>query len=245
MTINPKILAARRIAISRAIEKILDLCKDRGCIIGIGTGSTIAQFIEECSKHKLIEILKKSLVVCSSSDTVIKLAAYGVACIDLLSLSTLNHIDIYVDSADEVDERCYMIKGGGGALLREKILTELAYTKIFVVDYAKLSSYIGSKTDLPVEIVPQAYPLIAKKLKELGLPFSIRMSTKKKGPVITDSGNYLIDIATGPLENPEAVEKTLKSMTGVIETGIFHPYHVTEIIIGTKELEVRTLYPPD
>ncbi len=243
MGIEVEVLNARRAAIARVIELITELCRDGGCIVGMGTGSTVAQLIEEVVKKDLLNLLRRSLVACSSSDTLLRLSRYGVPCMDVLSILSYDRLDVYVDSADEVDERCFMIKGGGGALLKEKILTELARTRLFIVDHLKLSPLIGSRSKLPVEIVPCAYPLVAKKLRNLGINFELRMSLKRRGPVITDCGNYLLDVETGPMEDPSSIERGLKSITGVIETGLFHPHHVTEIIIGLKNGEVRVLRP--
>ena len=225
------VVLARRVAIRKAIEILKDCCRD-GCIVGIGTGSTVAQFIEELAKESSLNVLAKSIVFCSSIDTCLRLSRYGVVCSDIHALESVQSIDIYIDSADEVDPRCFMIKGGGGALLREKVLTEMSRIRLFVVDYRKVSQFIGTKFALPVEVIPVAYPLLKKRLESLGLPYELRMGGRKKGPVITDNGNYIVDVVTGPMKNPEEMDRIIKSVPGVAETGIFYPTHVTKILVG-------------
>ncbi len=240
--LDERILIARRAAINAIVKELVEHCRD-GCLLGIGTGSTVTQFLEEISGRDEVKILVKSSIVCSSIDTCIKLSRYGLMCLDPLAIMRNESIDIYIDSADEVDSRCFMIKGGGGALLREKVLTELARVKLFMIDYEKLSPLIGTKKSLPIEVIPVAYPLVAKRLRVWGIPFDLRMSSDKKGPVMTDNGNFLVDVHTGPMNNPEEIDRNLKLIPGVAETGLFYPTHVSKIIVGYHDGSIKELYP--
>ncbi len=235
------VIKARSQAIKVAIDVLREVCGD-GCALGIGTGSTVSQFLEELSRTRYLSILGRSAVYCSSIDTCLKLSRYGIACRDILSIDSVDYLDLYIDSADEVDPRCFMIKGGGGALLREKVLTELSRRRLFIVDYAKLSDRIGTRSNLFIEVALAAYPLVLRRLHSMGYAAEPRLGVRRKGPVITDNGNMILEVGTGPMENPEEIDRRIKLIPGVVETGLFYPIHVSEIVVGYPT-EARILHP--
>ncbi|ADM26904.1 ribose 5-phosphate isomerase [Ignisphaera aggregans DSM 17230] len=215
----------------KALDYLVSLCRD-GCILGLGTGSTVRFFINTLLDKGYSYILKKSIVIVSSIDTALYLLNMGIENIE--SGLPRDSIDLYIDSADEVDYRRYMIKGGGGAMLREKILTMLSHRKIFIVDENKLSPTIGTKKPVPIEIEPFSYPLIKKYLNDKGYKYEIRYAKNRYGPELTDNGNMIIDVYTGPLNNPRDFITEIELIPGVVTTGIFEPLNNSIIIVGKQ-----------
>ncbi len=187
----------------------------KGMRVGLGTGSTVAYFLDELSKH-----LKKGLTIeafASSIATAQKAKALGLPLQDPDQLQTL---DLVVDGADEVDPEGNLIKGAGGALLREKILAFHAEEIIIIVDETKLSASLG-KTPLPVEILPFGYRATLSILTDLGFTTELRLQNDKT-PFVSDNGNYLAFLRLSkPMISPETVDATLHSVPGVLETGLF------------------------
>ncbi len=215
----------------KALDYFVSLCRD-GCILGLGTGSTVKFFVNTLIDKGYSYILKRSIVIVSSIDTALYLLNMGVENIE--SGLPRDSIDLYIDSADEVDYRKYMIKGGGGAMLREKILTMLSHKKIFIVDETKLSPTIGTKKPVPIEIEPFSYPLIKKYLNGKGYRYEIRYAKNRYGPELTDNGNMIIDTYTGPLSNPRDFIIEIELIPGIVTTGIFEPLNNSIIIIGKQ-----------
>lgn len=189
---------------------------DKATIIGVGTGSTIKEFINVLGEER--DGFKDRLFVASSYDTMLKLSKYGFR---VLHPTTINRIDVYIDGADEVDGDLNMIKGGGAALTLEKILTYYSTERIFLVDYTKLVSRLGEKHPIPLDVLPYAVSFVHDLLMRKGYNPRIRRLTKGKyGPVVSDIGGIIIDIKPVSFD-PVALEKELKNMPGVIETGLF------------------------
>ena len=226
---------AKRAAGRRAAELIKDLCRD-GCLMGIGTGSTVKHFIEAADE---LGYLKRSIIVVSSIDTALTLRNRGIRNVES-GICPSETLDIYIDGADEVDYELRMIKGRGAALLREKILATNSKYRIYVVDESKIVDILGSKKPVPIEVVVFALLSVIKELNTLGYRAKIREGVSKDGPVVTDNGNVIIDVYTGPMNRPEEVHRELKLITGVIETGIF--IDLADIVVigrsdgSTKEL---------
>jgi len=184
--------------------------------IGVGTGSTVEKFIDVLGEEK--DGFKDRLFVASSYDTMLKLSKYRFK---VLHPITIDRIDVYVDGADEVDKDLNMIKGGGAALTLEKILTYYSMEKIFLVDYTKLVSKLGEKHPIPLDVLPYAVSFVYDLLIRKGYNPQIRRPTKGKyGPVVSDVGGIIIDIKPASF-NPVALERELKSIPGIIETGLF------------------------
>ncbi|MER3589764.1 MAG: ribose 5-phosphate isomerase A, partial [Mastigocladus sp. ERB_26_1] len=143
---------------------------------------------------------------------------YGIP---LTTLDAIDHIDIAIDGADEVDPQKNLIKGGGAAHTREKVVDYLADQFIVVVDAGKLVDRLGSVFAVPVEVIPMAVTPVMRAVTQLGGKPELRMAVKKAGPVITDQGNMVIDVKFDSIDDPVNLEKTLNNIPGVLENGIF------------------------
>jgi len=196
-----------------AAEYSVNFIED-GMIVGLGTGSTVALMLQ-----KLAERIKSGLNITavSTSQATTKLASsLGVK---IIKLSEVDQIDITIDGADEVDESLNGIKGGGGALLHEKIIASNSKKNIWIVDSSKLVKTLG-KFPLPIEIVKFGYTHLCAKLETNGLRPTIRMSGNN--PLITDENNYIIDLKMENISDLVALDIKLKSFAGVVETGLFY-----------------------
>lgn len=219
---------ARQEAAKKALEFM-----EKEEIIGLGTGSTVEILIEEM-KEKINDFINK-LYVPSSISTAVKLAEHGFKVADALSFKDL---DIYVDSADEVDREMNMIKGGGAALVREKILTYFSKKRLFIVDYTKMVNRLGEKHLLPIEVFPNYVNMIVQELNKRGYEAKIRISRSGKfGPVISDSGGALLDLKIPSNKEIKKVEEELKTIPGIIETGLF--IGLADILIVGEERGVK------
>lgn len=191
-----------------------ELIKD-GMTVGLGTGSTVFYFIERLSQKVLDGLSIRA--VCSSIQTEL-LAKKGK--IPLADIDCLTFLDITVDGADEIDTSKQMIKGGGGALLREKILASMSHEMVVIVDESKLCTHLG-KQKLPVEVIPFAHAAVLHKITHLGVQAGYRMN-KDGSYFITDNGNNIIDIHfPSAIEDPKSIDVLLKKIPGVVETGLF------------------------
>ncbi len=200
-----------------AASKALEFVNDAE-VIGVGTGSTVEKFIQVLRDRK--EHFKDRIFVASSIDTVLKLSEAGFRVVKTMSLKS---IDVYVDGADEVDPELNMIKGGGAALTLEKILAYYSLRRVFIVDYRKLVKELGTNHFIPIEVLPKALGMIINKLRSLGYEVRLRYPLEGKyGPVISDVGGVIVDVLPeGGIKDPIKVDAELKSLPGVIETGLF------------------------
>ena len=206
-----------------AAEKAVEEIK-QGMIVGLGSGSTA-----EWAVRKIGELVKDGLsiqAVASSVKTEKLAIEVGIPIIDFKSIE---RIDLTIDGADEVDDHGHLIKGGGGALLREKILAYNSKRFIVIIDESKRVQHLG-QFDLPVEIVPFAADIILKRLKETGTNPVLRYLNHEK--FITDNGNYIADCNFYPIKDPEALNIQLHQIPGVVETGIFINKMVNAFYIG-------------
>lgn len=189
-----------------------------GMIVGLGTGSTTAYAIEYLgSRLKSGEITDIQGVPTSFQAEVLA-KKYGIP---LATLDAIDHIDIAIDGADEVDPQKNLIKGGGAAHTREKVVDALADQFVVVVDANKLVDRLGSTFLLPVEVIPMAVTPVMRAIEKLGGKPQLRMGVKKAGPVITDQGNMVVDVKFDAIDNPSELEKTLNNIPGVLENGLF------------------------
>jgi ribose 5-phosphate isomerase A len=189
-----------------------------GAIVGLGTGSTTAftiQFLGERLKSGDLQDIKG---VPTSFQASVLAKQYGIP---LTTLDEIDRIDIAIDGADEVDPQKNLIKGGGAAHTREKIVDSLASEFIVVVDSSKLVDRLGSTFPLPVEVLPMAVAPVTKAIELLGGKPELRMGVKKDGPVITDQGNMVLDVTFAAIDNPAELEKLLNNIPGVLENGLF------------------------
>lgn len=218
MSCDPALEAARGAA------ELLRSIKPRR--LGLGTGSTL---------KKLLPLIDwDPLVVSSSMDT-----ALAARSSSLRVAYPITEIDAYVDGADEVDMRGVMIKGGGGAMLGEKILANFSPLNIFMVSEKKLVDIVGRRP-LPIEVVKEYVWIVIEMMRAAGFRAEIRRGEGKMGPVVTDWGGIVVDVHTGPIEEPEALDARLKRIPGVVETGLF--YGLTDhLIIGFESCGYRVI----
>ena len=189
-----------------------------GMIVGLGTGSTTAYMIQFLGERLQSGQLKDIKGIPTSFQSTVLAKQYGVP---LTTLDEVDHMDIAIDGADEVDPQKNLIKGGGAAHTREKIVDSLAEQFIVVVDSSKLVDKLGSTFLLPVEVIPMAMTPVIRAIEKLGGQPEIRMGVKKAGPVITDQGNLVIDVKFDSIDNPAELEKSLNNIPGVLENGLF------------------------
>lgn len=202
-------------------------------IIGLGTGSTVEILLKEMKERNFLD----KVFVPSSLETALILSSYGLNVTNPISVKK---IEVYLDSADEVDQNMNMIKGGGAALTTEKVLAYFSRKKVFLVDFSKLVKKLGENIPLPIEVIPQFTSMILKELQKKGYKAAVRITRKAKyGPVISDLGGVIVDV-TLPMEKELAeVERELKSIPGVIETGLF--LNMVDVLIVGWENRVEVL----
>lgn len=187
-------------------------------VVGLGTGSTTAYAIEHLGKRLQQGELTNIVGIPTSFQSEVLAKKYSIP---LAALNAVNRIDIAIDGADEVDPQKNLIKGGGAAHTREKVVDSLAETFIVVVDKGKLVDKLGSTFLLPVEVIPMALAPVTRALEKLGGKPELRMGIKKAGPIVTDQGNLVIDVKFDDIPNPAELEKTINNIPGVLENGLF------------------------
>ena len=188
-------------------------------IVGVGTGSTVNYFIEGLASMKN----KIEGAVSSSEASTKRLKEIGIEVFDLNSVGSF---DIYVDGADEITEHKHMIKGGGAALTREKIVAAVAKTFICVIDDSKQVPVLG-KFPLPVEVIPMARSYVAREIVKLGGDPVYREG------VVTDNGNVILDVHNMDLTDPIVMEKALNNIVGVVTNGLFANRGADLVLVGT------------
>ena len=220
---------AKQVAARAAAQLVLSRDYE---IVGVGTGSTVGFFVEELASRPEARRLR---YVASSIDTARKLANHGLLVLDPI---TIGVVDVYVDGADEVDPEGNMIKGRGAAHLSEKMLAYRSRFNIFIVDESKLVNRLGEKRPVPVSVVPGALSLAVNALNALGYNVEPRGGGCKDGPCIDDHGFVVIDVHTGPMDDPESVDQLIRSIPGVVETGLF--LGLTDlVVIGRSDGSVQ------
>jgi len=212
----------------RAAEAALKHVTD-GMTLGVGTGSTVDVFIDLLAEKVAAE--KLSIRTLSSSyGTSHRLRAAGLAVDCLGSVAT---VSLTVDGADEVDSQLALIKGGGGAFLREKILAEAAKQLVIIVDQSKLVKQLGTKSPVPVEVLPVALASATVRITQLGGSPALRQGEGKAGPVITDNGNFILDVKFPKISDPAGLDSRLTAIPGVLETGLF-PDQADIVYVGNE-----------
>jgi ribose 5-phosphate isomerase A len=197
-----------------------------GSIVGLGTGSTTAYAIQFLGDRLKSGEIKDIQGIPTSFQAEVLAKQYGIP---LTTLDATDRIDIAIDGADEVDPQKNLIKGGGAAHTREKIVDSLAELFIVVVDSSKLVDRLGSTFLLPVEVLPMAIAPVTRAIEKLGGKPELRMGIRKAGPVITDQGNMVIDVKFDRIDDPAGLEKTLNNIPGVLENGLF--VGVTDLVL--------------
>ena len=187
-------------------------------VIGFGTGSTVRYFVDAIAESGI----RFGGAVSSSDATTAQLESHGILVIDA---ATVANVRIYVDGADEVDPAFNLIKGGGGALTREKIVAAMAQSFICIVDQSKRVSKLGA-FPLPIEVIPMAQTLVASEIIKLGGTATLRES------FVTDNGNVILDVKELDLEHPLSMEHHINNIVGVVCNGIFASHRPQHLIVG-------------
>ena len=219
----------KKMSAKAALEQIKD-----GMIIGMGSGSTVMHLINligQRIKNDEIDIM----AVPTSYETAQLCISSGIR---LTTLDEHPSLALAVDGADEVDPNLNLIKGGGAALTKEKIVGSAAKLLAILVDESKLVKTLGEIAPLPLEVLPFAKSTVLNQLKEFGIP-QVRMSNRKLGPVVTDNGNFIIDIFDLRIRDFSKMEKQLNAIPGVIENGLF--VNMADIVYVGSEKGVKTL----
>ncbi len=203
-----------------ALEEVRD-----GMTVGLGTGSTASHFIRELGNRVRAGLRVAGIPTSEESDRLAR--EMGVT---LTTFEDHPQIDVTVDGADEISPALDLIKGLGGALVREKIVAHASRRVIIVADDSKLVDRLGSKTVIPVEVIPLAVSRVVLQLRDLGGETRIR--EKDGRAFVSDNGNTIIDWKHGVIDQPALLEKQLKSMTGVVDSGIFANVAKCVIIAG-------------
>ncbi|MFY1027480.1 ribose 5-phosphate isomerase A [Actinobacillus seminis] len=191
-------------------------------IVGVGSGSTVNCFIEALGTMK--NQIKGAVAASKNSEALLREQG-----IEVFSANEVSSLDIYVDGADEINPQKMMIKGGGAALTREKIVAALAKNFICIVDSSKQVDVLGSTFALPVEVIPMARSQVARKLVALG------GSPEYREGVVTDNGNVILDVYHFKMMNPVEMEKELNNVAGVVTNGIFALRAADTVIVGTPQ----------
>nr|WP_315193681.1 ribose-5-phosphate isomerase RpiA [uncultured Aquabacterium sp.] len=201
-----------------------------GCVVGVGTGSTVDKFIDALGEALRSDPQRVSGAVSSSVRSTQRLQALGVP---VLPAETVTGLGVYVDGADEIDHAGNMIKGGGAALTREKIVAELAERFVCIADESKLVSSLG-RFPLPVEVIPMAAAQVMRAFAKLGGQAKVREG------VTTDNGNIIVDVTGLQITEPARVESDVNQWPGVVTVGVFARNKATVCLLGTSE-GVKTL----
>ncbi len=212
-------------AVAQAAADYVAANAPAGSIIGVGTGSTANFFIDALAPLKY----KYKGAVASSEATRKRLEGHGIAVFDL---NDVDDIPVYVDGADEIDHGLNMIKGGGGALTREKIVAAVAKTFVCIADGSKRVEIMGN-FPLPVEVIPMSQAYVARELSKLGGRPVLRAG------FVTDNGNVILDVHGLKITDPKGLEAQINQITGVVTNGLFALRPANVLLLGTAE-GVRT-----
>jgi ribose 5-phosphate isomerase A len=225
---------AKRKAVLKALEPI-----KTGWIIGIGSGSTTAYAVAELGRITKAGKLQVSIV--PTSHQIENLAiAHGL---EILSLNESPTLDYAIDGADQVEQLSLnLIKGGGASMLREKIVDSAARRLAIVVDETKLSRHLGGRQPVPLEVSQFSYKYVQSRIVRMGGRARLREGAGKVGPVVTDNGNFVLDADFGKIDEPAKLERRLRSIPGILETGLFIKM-ADAVFVGLSNGEVKLLEP--
>ncbi len=205
-----------------------------GYVVGLGSGTTIAYAIQEIGKKNRREGLR--VLGVPTSHQALMLA---VSCdIPLTTLDEHPKLDLAIDGADQVDGELNLIKGMGGALMREKVVASAAKQFVVVADETKLVEKLGTNQPVPVEVLPFALSTVVARVEDLGGKAVLREGERKVGPVVTDNGNFILDVTFGAVDDLTRLDVAVKSIPGVLETGLFLGM-VDVVYLGKQDGVVR------
>ena len=210
-------------------------------ILGLGSGSTAALMIKSLADEIHSGRLKNIKGVATSFQSEVLALELGIPLLDLASVS---QIDLAIDGADEVDPGFQLIKGGGACHVREKLVASKANQLLIVVDQTKMVQNLNHSFPLPVEVLPNAWKQVQEMISEMNASSSLRMATKKAGPVVTDQGNLILDVLfNSGIKNPKDIEMIINNIPGVLENGLFVDL-VDKVLVGKVENNIPVVYSP-
>tara|TARA_B110000008_G_scaffold2727_1_gene2614 strand:+ start:243 stop:881 length:639 start_codon:yes stop_codon:yes gene_type:complete len=212
-------MSAAKISVAKKAIEYIEKKLSQDMVLGIGTGSTVNFFIEELVRHK--SYFKGAV---SSSEASSKLLKEKN--IEVFSLNDVNEVAFYIDGADEVSPENFLIKGGGGAHTREKIVASAAKEFICIIDESKFVDVLGS-FPLPIEVIPESRSMVSRKVVSLG------GSPVYREGFITDQGNQIIDVHDMKIDQPHELEAKLNNIAGVVDNGIF-AFNKPELVLASK-----------
>ena len=210
-------------------------------ILGLGSGSTAALMIKSLSNEIRSGKLQNIRGVATSFQSEVLALELNIPLIDLSSVS---QIDLAIDGADEVDPKFQLIKGGGACHVREKLVAYKANKLLIVVDETKLVQSLNASFPLPVEVLPNAWKQVQEVILEMNGTSSLRMATKKAGPVVTDQGNLILDVLFNDgIKNPKEIEMRINNIPGVLENGLFVDL-TDKVLVGKIKNDNPVVYSP-
>lgn len=227
-TIDPELQETLKRAVAK---KAVELVQP-GMVVGIGTGSTSCLAIEELGKLLNSGKLKNVDLVVTSFQARVIARQNKIRTVDL---NDVNHIDIAIDGADEVDASMNLIKGGGAAHTLEKVVDTMAKVSVIIADQSKIVQRLGLSFPVPVEVLPPAISPVLRSLSALGGVPEIRSALMKDGPVMTDLGNMVVDVTfPNGIDDPASLEKAINNIPGVVENGLFTAI-TQKVLVATKD----------
>jgi len=210
-------------------------------ILGLGYGSKAALMIKSLADEMRSGKLQNIKGVATSFQSEVLALELDIPLIDLASVS---QIDLAIDGADEVDPRFQLIKGGGACHVREKLVASKADHLLIVVDETKLVQNLNQSFPLPVEVLPNAWKQVQDVILEMNGSSSLRMATRKAGPVVTDQGNLILDVLFNDgIKNAKTIEMTINNIPGVLENGLFVDL-TDKVLVGKIENDTPEVYSP-
>ena len=212
-----------------------------GMILGLGSGSTAALMIKSLAGEIRSGKLQNIKGVATSFQSEVLALELNIPLIDLASVSK---IDLAIDGADEVDPEFQLIKGGGACHVREKLVASKANKLLIVVDETKIVENLNESFPLPVEVLPNAWKQVQEVISEMKGSSTLRMATKKAGPVVTDQGNLILDVLFNDgIKNPKDIEMSINNIPGVLENGLFVDL-TDKVLVGKIENSIPVVYSP-
>ena len=210
-------------------------------ILGLGSGSTAALMIRSLADEIRSGKLKNITGVATSFQSEVLALELDIPLIDLASVSK---IDLAIDGADEVDPGFQLIKGGGACHVREKLVASKAHQLLIVVDESKLVQNLNQSFPLPLEVLPNAWKQVQEVISEMNGNSTLRMATKKAGPIVTDQGNLILDVLfDNGIKNPRELEMSINNIPGVLENGLFVDL-TDRVLVGKIEDNIPVVYSP-
>ena len=210
-------------------------------ILGLGSGSTAALMIKSLADNIRSGKLQNIRGVATSFQSEVLALQLDIPLIDLASVS---QIDLAIDGADEVDPRFQLIKGGGACHVREKLVASKANKLLIVVDETKLVQNLNKSFPLPVEVLPNAWKQVQEIISQMNGTSTLRMATKKAGPIVTDQGNLILDVLFDDgIKNPKEVERNINNIPGVLENGLFVDL-TDRVLVGKIENNIPVVFSP-